>query len=286
MIQLAQVRIAVLGLGLMGGSFAAAMQGKCASIIGFDNRSGVSQAALDRGWIQSAAASPAEAVRSANLIILAAPVRAILSLLSTIGPHLPPDSLVLDLGSTKKEVTDALSRLPALVQVLGGHPMCGKETSGLDAADPTLFQNTVFNLVPLPRTSSEAIQLGCEVVAALGAKPLILQPEQHDQMVASVSHLPYLAACALVAAVADQSQNETLTWKVASSGFRDTSRLAASNVKMMLDILMTNREAVLQAVDGYRFQVDKLATLLRSGDEAALEKHLSQIQNTRKDWKP
>jgi prephenate dehydrogenase len=148
--------------------------------------------------------------------------------------------------------------------------MCGKETAGLAAAEPTLFQDAPWVLVPLPRTSPPALALARDLAAAVGARPLVLDADRHDQLVAAISHLPYTLAVALVLAAAEVGEEDELVWQLASSGFRDTSRLAASNVTMALDILLTNQEAVVTALRRTSGHLNHLADLIAAGDEDEL----------------
>jgi prephenate dehydrogenase len=246
--QLAEGRVAVVGLGLMGGSLAGALRGRCRTVVGVARRTETIEAALARGLVDQGTIDLASGVRQADVVVLATPVRVILRLLDEIGPLLPDGCLLMDLGSTKAQIVARMAALPAHVQPLGGHPMCGREVSRIAAADPTLYRDHTFVLAPLLRTSQEALALGRALVEAAGARPLILDPDRHDRLVAVASHLPYLLACALVGAAETTASTDPMVWDVAASGFRDTSRLAASDVTMMLDILLTNRGAVLEAL--------------------------------------
>ena len=147
--------------------------------------------------------------------------------------------------------------------------------------NPLLFRNAVFALTPLPRTSSAALDLGTALVKTIGARPLILDPQRHDRVVAMTSHLPYLLSCSLVGAAQMGAAVEEKIWDMAASGFRDTSRLAASNVEMMLDILLTNRDAILRSMSIYRLQLADLTALMEREDEDGLRRLLTQYQAAR-----
>ena len=190
---------------------------------------------------------------------------------------------MLDLGSTKAQICAALAGLPAGIQPVGGHPMCGKEIGGFAAAEAGLFQGKPFVLCPLPRTSEAALAQARSLIDAVGARAVLLDPATHDRAVAAISHLPYAAAIALVNAVEAHSAPEMtgLPWSLASSGFRDTTRLAASEVDMMLDVLLTNRAAVLGWLDAFQEQVANLKTALILGNEEAL-RHLLQAAQSRR----
>jgi prephenate dehydrogenase len=225
-------------------------------------------------------------VRQADVVILATPVRVIMQQLAELGPLLPTGCLLMDLGSTKAEIVAEMARLPEHVQPLGGHPMCGKEVSGIEAADPALYKGYTFILTPLPRTSEEALDLGRELVEAVGAHALVLEAERQDFLVGTVSHLPYLLACALVGTADATTSADPAAWEIVAGGFRDTSRVAGSDVTMMLDILMTNREKVLKAVGTCQAQLQALARLLEAGDEDKLRAALSAIRATRLEMFP
>jgi prephenate dehydrogenase len=228
----------------------------------------------------------AKGVRDADVVVLATPVRVILRQLAEIGPLLPAGCLLIDLGSTKTQIVAEMARLPDHVQPLGGHPMCGKEVSGIEVAEPTLYQGQTFILTPLPRTSEVALALGRELARATGAHPLVLEAQRQDFLVGTVSHLPYMLACALVATADATTSADPAAWEIVAGGFRDTSRVAGSDVTMMLDILMTNQEEVLRAVATCQAQLDLLAHLVGNGDEEALRNALSAIRETRLEMFP
>jgi prephenate dehydrogenase len=278
---LSHTRIAIIGLGLMGGSLALALNGRCRALVGVDPDDSTRALARAR---EVTCFPELGAALDTDLLILATPVRSILSLLASLSDsHFvirhAKRTFVIDLGSTKGLITSAMQTLPPHFDPLGGHPMCGKEVSGFAHADPELFRDKTFVLTPLPRTSPAALTLALELVAALGAQPLLLAPEQHDQLAATSSHLPYLAATALMQAA--QSLNDDLLWAMTASGFRDTSRLAASDLTMMIDILLTNRPAILNSLTRYRTQLDSLFALIESSDPATLRAALAPAQAKR-----
>lgn len=295
--RLEDATVAIVGLGLMGGSLAGALRGQCEAVIGVARRTESIEIALARGLIDRGTTDLAGGVHRADVVVLATPVRVILRLLRQIGPLLPLGCLLMDLGSTKEQVVSAMAQLPVHVQPLGGHPMCGKESSGIEVADSTLYLGHVFVLTPLSRTSPAARSLGRALVEAVGARPLTLAPDRHDRLVATISHLPYLLACGLVDTAEGVAAADPTVWDVAASGFRDTSRLAASDVTMMLDILLTNREAVLEALGSCQARLRDLAHLLEaasadidrasadvdraSGEEEQLRAALTAIRDRR-----
>jgi prephenate dehydrogenase len=283
---LADAQITIVGLGLMGGSLAGALRGQCRHVIGIARRAETVEAALAGGLVDDATTDLEAGVAEADVVVLATPVRVILRQLATIAPLLPEGCLLMDLGSTKGDIVAAMAELPPHVQPLGGHPMCGKERSGIEVADPALYRRRTFILSPLPRTSARALALGQALVQACGAEPLFVEAQRQDALVATVSHLPYLLACALVGTADATTSADPLVWDIVAGGFRDTSRVAGSDVTMMLDILLTNREKVVAATEVCLSQLQQLRELVASGDEAVLRTMLSSIRETRREMFP
>lgn len=279
--------VAIIGLGLMGGSLAGALRGKCQAVVGVARRQETVEEALGQRLIDRGTTTLGEGVNGADIVVLATPVRTVLSLLPTLGPLLPDGCLLMDLGSTKAEIMVEMDRLPPHVQPLGGHPMCGKELSGIGAANSGLYQGKTFVLVPLPRTAPEAVDIGCDLARTIGAVPLVLKDaKRHDFLVATLSHLPYLLACALVRTADATTSADPAAWEIVASGFRDTSRVAASGVDMMTDILLTNREEILSALQEYGTHLRALERLVKDGNEQELKQALSYVREKRKEMFP
>ena len=284
--RLADAQVTIVGLGLMGGSLAGVLRGQCRRVIGVARRTETVEAASAGGLVDYGTMELEEGVAGADIVVLATPVRVILHQLATIGPLLPGGCLLMDLGSTKADIVAAMDALPPHVQPLGGHPMCGKERSGIEVADPTLYRQRTFILCPLARTSTRALALGQALVQASGAEPLFVEAERQDSLVATVSHLPYLLACALVSTADATTSADPLVWEIVAGGYRDTSRVAGSDVTMMLDILLTNREKVVAAAEVCLAQLEGLRELVASGDEDLLRTRLAAIRETRRDMFP
>lgn len=253
-------RVAIWGLGLMGGSLAMALKGKCAAIYGIDSDPGAVALALEWSVIDRGAVTAADLLPEADLVILATPVRVILTHLAELSRVHPGEAVVMDLGSTKQAVTAAMAALPARFDPLGGHPMCGKEKASLRNAEAVLFHQAPFALTALPRTSDKARALGEALVRAVGARPLWIDADQHDRWVASTSHLPYLVASALARCTPEEAA------PLVGSGFRSTTRLAGSSPRMMLDILATNRDQIRLAISRFRRELDRYDQLLEDLD--------------------
>lgn len=264
-----RARVAILGLGLMGGSLALALRGKVGELIGVDPDPAVLGLAARMKLCDRLLSSPEGHLADADLVVLAAPVRAILRLVDALPDLHPGAPVVMDLGSTKRAVVEHMAALPERFDVLGGHPMCGKEHTSLAQAEAGLYKGAPFALVPLPRTSPRAQRLAEQLAISVGANPICMDAADHDRMVASTSHTPYIVSAALAAATPQDAA------PMAGPGFRSTTRLAAQPPALMLDILMTNRENVLEAVRRTRGHLQRLEELLETGDEAGLAQALS-----------
>jgi len=272
---LSQCRIAIVGLGLMGGSLAGALRAHCRDVTGVARRPETVEDALRFGLIDHGTTNPEDALPHADVVILATPVRTIIRQIREFAPMLGEGCLLMDLGSTKQEIIAAMEELPRRIQPLGGHPMCGKEVAGIAEADPVLYRGCTFILVPLERTSAAALALGQTLVEAVGSSPLVLDGERQDRLVATLSHLPYLLACSLVQTADASTSNDPAAWEIVAGGYRDTSRVAGSDVTMMMDILITNRRAVLDATETFQRKLAALVDLLEAEDEAGLKAALA-----------
>ncbi|MEZ4519811.1 MAG: prephenate dehydrogenase [Chloroflexota bacterium] len=271
--KLAQQRIGIVGLGLMGGSLAMALRGHCAHLVAIEPQPAVRLLAQQNNVVDAVTDDFAVGITDVDMLVFATPVRTTLNLLARL-PTLRPDGcMVMDLGSTKQAVITAMNALPPTIRAIGGHPMCGKESSGLAAASADLYHNQVFVLCRSPQTTPDAEALALEMVATVRANPIFLEPGDHDHIVAAVSHLPYLVSAALMRVVADERE-----WDISASGFRDVSRLAGSDTRMMLDILMTNRPAILAALDDYQDDLDTFKRLLQDANETALTDWLAEAR--------
>jgi prephenate dehydrogenase len=279
-LSLTDCEVAIVGLGLMGGSLALALRGQCRTIVGVDKDPAVAQEALARGIVDQVTVF--EVAHNTDVLILAAPVRAIvnqINQLSSSAFYPPRATVVVDLGSTKAQVMGAMAELSPRFEPVGGHPMCGKSTSGLAHASADLFRNKPFVLTPPGHTSVRALAIAYELVERVGGRLLVMSAEHHDQLAALISHLPYAAAVALVRTVLAAGDDQA--WEMASSGFRDSTRLAASDLDMMVDILTTNRGPVLKALGSYREQLDALDQAIQSGDADRIRQTLSAAREKR-----
>lgn len=272
---LADCTIAIAGLGLMGGSLGLALRGHVQRVIGVARRAETVQQALAIGAIDAGYATLAEGAAEADIIVLATPVSVILAQIEELGrlarQGLLRDGVIAtDMGSSKAQICAALARLPASVQPIGAHPMCGKESSGLAVAEAALYRGAPFVLCPLPQTQPQTVALLAALAKAVGACPLELDPVRHDRLAAAISHAPYLASLATFSAANDVAQKDAMAWRLAAGGFRSTTRLAGSDDQMIADILLSNRAAVLAQVDRLQAHLAHLADLLAANDDARL----------------
>jgi prephenate dehydrogenase len=273
-----QLRVAILGLGLMGGSLALSLHGKVLEIRAADPDLEALSLALQMGIVDVAARGAGEILGGADLIVLAAPVRVNLELVKALPDWMPEgEAVVLDLGSTKIDICAAYAALPERFDPLGGHPMGGKERGGLANAGAEVFHGTTFALVSLPRTSPRARAVAESLARLLGSRPLWVEADTHDRWAAATSHLPYLLANALALATPVESR------ALVGPGFRSTSRLAGGFTPMMLDVLLSNRGNVIEALGCFRIELEALETALRQGDEAALWARLESSARQHKE---
>jgi prephenate dehydrogenase len=279
--------LAVIGVGLIGGSFASALRraGVTANVVGFDRDPEALEKAAALGVIDAAADSASEAARGADLVVVAVPVRSIAAVLHDVGLSLDPHAVVTDVGSTKTEVVatargELRERFPRFVPA---HPIAGRETSGVEAATPDLFKGARVVLAPAPETAPDALELVRSCWEAAGGKVTSISPEAHDRIFAAVSHLPHLLSFALVSEIAARDNAAELLG-FAAGGFRDFTRIAASSPEMWRDIALQNREALLAEIDRYGAQLAVFRELIEKGEGPGLQRLMSEARTARHAW--
>ena len=279
-------KVVIVGVGLIGGSFARAMRaaGAVKTVVGVGRSPQAMARALELGIIDQVAPIDS-AMRGSDLVLIAAPVAQTGPILASLLPYLEPGTIVTDAGSTKTDVAaSARAALGARVaQFVPGHPIAGRETNGPDAAIVDLYHGKKTVLTPLAENSPEAVARVAAAWIACGAIIHQLTPEEHDTVFASVSHLPHLLAYALVDDIANKP-HAALLFQYAASGFRDFTRIAGSSPEMWRDISLANQSALLGELDAYLAQLTALRGMLAAGDGRAIEGVYANAQQARRRW--
>ena len=279
--------LGVIGCGLMGGSFALALKraGLVKRVIGYSKSPSTIERAKKLGVIDVGAESALQAVAGSDIVIIAVPVAATECTLRAIRHLVEPRILYMDVGSTKRDVVDAARRVlrERIGSFVPAHPIAGKEASGVEQADANLFAGRQVILTPLPQTAPELVQKATDVWAAVGSQVLKMSPENHDAAFAAVSHLPHLLAFAYFNAVTNQSAGRDYL-SLAGPGFRDFTRIAASSPEVWRDILLANREEVLEQSLRFRQALDAIEAALGNGNGDAVERLIRMAAEGRSGW--
>ena len=277
--------VSLVGLGQMGGSLGLALRSRARvkRVVGVARRPEALEQAKALGAIDEGTLGLPFGLKDADLVVLATPVREIVRLIPEVGPLMKPGSILTDLGSAKADILRALEGLPLSLSAIGGHPMCGNERPGLEAASADCYLDAPFVLVPRKGTPPKSLALLETVVRAVGARPMVLDAGRHDRLVAAVSHLPYLLACALVSTAGEAASRDPLAWELAADSFRDTSRVASSSVAMAGDFCLTNKASISEAVQSFQTILSRIASELES-DPAAFLSGLERARRLREKW--
>jgi prephenate dehydrogenase len=280
-------KIVLIGVGLIGGSFALSLKKAQAvtHIVGVDRHLTSLETAKRLGIIDSFTDDMASAVADADLIMIATPVAQTAKILSAIYPHLQASTIVTDAGSTKADVVTAAraSLQEKVSQFVPAHPIAGREKNGPEAAIDDLYVGKKTVITRLPENADQAVELVAQAWRLCGAIIHHLSPKEHDQVFASVSHLPHLLAYALVDDIAAKPHADRL-FQYAASGFRDFTRIAGSSPEMWRDISLANRDAILEELDSYSLKLQQLRASLEASDSLALESIYSRAQTARVNW--
>ncbi len=281
MLLLKDTRITIVGLGLIGGSLALALRNHCASLMAVDLSARTRQLALEQGVVDAISDDLLAGINAADLVIFATPVRTLIKQLKQLSKLPQPDHtvMIMDVGSTKTDIMQAMMLLPTCYDPIGAHPMAGREWAGMEFALANLFEDAAFAITPLRRTSEALVNLAREIVSTVGANCIELTAARHDRIVAITSHLPYLVACALAHTAGDLGQRDQAVGKMMAGGFRDTTRVSASDITMMSDILFTNKTYVKLALAHNR----KLLQELEEALESDPQRMLSILEHARAD---
>ncbi len=279
-------RTAVIGIGLIGGSFALAAKraGAIETVIGVARSEDTRGAALEVDAADEVTADPAAAVRGAELVYLAVPVRATRSIFEQIRDDLAPGTLVTDAGSTKREVMQAaVELLPAHVTFVGGHPMAGSEQSGIRAARADLFEGAAYFLTPSETTTQDELDRMLALVRALGARPDVKVAEYHDRLMAATSHLPHLVAAALVSTIHHFASGKKEVGNFLGTGFADTTRLAEGPPELWRDIFLSNPDNVSAALEEMIEQLQQFAAAFGEMRGETFERLLAEARRARRE---
>jgi prephenate dehydrogenase len=280
-------QLGVIGCGLMGGSVALALKrsGLVKRVVGYSKSPSTTERARKMGAIDVAAESALLAVSGSDIVLIAVPVAATEATVRAIRHLVEPGVLFMDVGSTKRDVVDAARRVlrERVVSFVPAHPIAGKEVSGIQHADASLYSGRQVIVTPLAQTSPELVQKATDVWSAIGAQVLKMTPDNHDAAFAAVSHLPHLLAFAYFSAVVNQPAGRDFL-SLAGPGFRDFTRIAASSPEMWRDVLIANREEVLKQSMRFRQALDALEHVLREGNADALEGLIRAPAEGRANW--
>jgi prephenate dehydrogenase len=276
--------IAIIGVGLIGGSLGAAFKKVSPSlrVTGYDQDIKTLTTAESLKVIDQSSPTLEAAVVGADVIFVATPVSAIVETVKKVVKVAKQQAIITDVGSTKaKIVTEIESFLPSHLSFVGGHPMAGSEKSGVKAADPDLFKNCHYILTPTQNTNSQAFQTLHSLLTDIGANVLAIDPQRHDQIVAIISHLPHLVAAALVNLAGKERTNHETLLLLAAGGFKDTTRIAAGNPRIWLDICLENKEAILKALNKLKDELERYSIAIKELNEIELKEKLEEARMTR-----
>ena len=281
-------QLGIIGCGLMGSSFALAMKraGLVKRIVGYSKSPSTTAKALQLGVIDVGAASALQAVSGSDIVLIAVPVAAVEGTFKAIKHMITPDMLIMDVGSTKSDVVEAAQRIlgsSAVGSFVPVHPIAGKEVSGVENADVNLYNGRQVIFTPIGRTLTAQLSRAQSIWNALGCHVQSMSPETHDAAFAAVSHLPHLLAFAMMNSIGSQKHAEDFL-ALAGTGFRDFTRIAASDPEMWHDIFMANRVQMTLQIDQFKQALDLLASMIAHNDSRSLEASLALASTARRQW--
>ena len=277
-------KVAILGMGLIGGSLGLALRSAASSevhITGYARRSETAELALKMGAVDIMAATPELAVTDADFVFLCTPVLQMLPVAQRALPHMKSGAVLTDVGSTKRWFTEAIRPLlPIGVRYIGGHPMAGRDKSGLEAATPDLFRDRWYLFTPAVDTPENLLSQLRRLIESTGAMTAVLDDGNHDRITAVISHVPHVAAAALVHLL-KKEKNPAETARFIGGGFRDTTRIASSDADMWADICMTNSGNIAASLDELAGVLTEAARLVRAGDRNGIHAYFSEAKSVR-----
>lgn len=279
------MRIALLGSGLIGGSIGLALRplDSVDEVVVYDRSESAARRAVERGAADRYEATPAAAVRDADIVFIATPVGAILDTIKSAISGLKSGAILTDVGSTKSRVVDeATSILGANITFLGGHPMAGSEEDGIDGAKEGLFEGAWWILTPTPQVEPAAYQTLHGLLSSLGSHVIALEPALHDELMAIISHLPHLTAATLMNMAADHGKDKASLLSLAAGGFRDVTRVAASNPAIWIDICRENADAIVRALGEFIDRLGELRDFVAAGAADDIHRRLDSARLARR----
>jgi len=280
------VLVTIIGLGLIGGSIGLALrQGKKLSweIVGYSRRQETVANALSLGAIERGETNLKDAVKQADFIIIATPVLTVKEIFSEITPHVRSGCIVTDTASTKAQVMEwADEILPSTVDFIGGHPMAGREIYGIQAAQAELFRGCTYCLTPTEEISTKSIDMVTSMVKELGAIPFFIDAQEHDNLVAGISHLPMVLSAVLVSLTTKNPSWSKMS-KLAASGYHDLTRLASGSPEVNAHICLSNQEAIVSWMDEFNQELERYRQLVVDGDKR-LEQAFTEANRARQEW--
>lgn len=278
----------IIGTGLIGGSLGLALQrgGGVDKVLGYDSDAEMLERAIACKAIQQAAASLADLSKSCDLIFIAVPVRTIEKVMADVAPHLASGTTISDVGSVKERVVEAAAKiLPKDTNFIGGHPLAGSEQRGVESADADLFREAYYVLTPGAGCSDDAYSRLHALLTSMGARVIAMEPRQHDRAVSVISHIPHIMAMSLMNLALERAEEYPLL-RLTAGGFRDMTRIAASNPGIWLDILLENRDAIAESLDESMEMLRHMGKMLEGADENELEAWMEAASRGRQSLAP
>lgn len=277
-------RLVIAGVGLIGGSLALALkqQHYCQEVVGLGRDEDSLRHAYELGVIDRFSTKPEEALAGADVVLLAVPMQAMLPVLKGMKPYLPEHAILTDAGSTKQSVIAEVEAVfgKAFTRFVPGHPIAGREKSGVDAALANLYEGRRVILTPTPTTDAQALQAVETMWHVTGARVEHMPPDLHDQVLAATSHLPHVVAYAMVDTLLKLPDHDDIL-RYAGGGFRDSTRIASSDPTMWRDICLTNTDAIVEVVEALRENLAEFVTMMRERDSDGLHNRMSQVKQAR-----
>ncbi len=276
--------VSIIGIGLLGGSLAAAFKQQSPNyeIIGYNHNPAAAEEALNRGFIDRIVHSVEEAAAVANVVFVCVPVKKIPELAILAAKSARPGTIITDVGSTKASIIDEVEpKMPEGVHFIGGHPMAGSERQGVAAANPVLFKNAHYLLTPTQKTDMAAYQKLHSMLTSIGANVLAVDPYKHDKAVAIISHLPHMMAAVLMNLASSEANKTENLLLLAAGGFKDTTRIAAGSPRMWIDICLDNKDAILYSIDKMSDMLDSLRHDIEEADKERIKGVLEKAQHAR-----